>query len=123
MSQDERGDIDDTYLPVLILTEYTGTSPENFSRFGNDGRVGRGPSSYRRSDVRILLDVAERLTAQRGIDAAALRIEVTDGVVTLSGEVGDRRACRGIEDDVLAVYGVAAVNIGLRNPFPEHHHR
>jgi osmotically-inducible protein OsmY len=51
---------------------------------------GRGPQGYSRSDERIKEDVCERLSEHHYIDASQIRVEVSQGVVTLEGTVDDR---------------------------------
>lgn len=58
---------------------------------GQDHR-GRGPKGYRRSDERIRELVCEHLTEDPTIDASDIDIQVSNGEVTLSGFVNDRRA-------------------------------
>jgi hypothetical protein len=57
-----------------------------------EDHTGRGPKGYRRSDERIRELVCERLTEDPTIDASDVEIEVSNGEVTLSGFVSDRRA-------------------------------
>jgi osmotically-inducible protein OsmY len=59
---------------------------------------GRGPRSYRRSDARLYEDVNERLTADPELDADDITVEVSDGVVTLSGSVQARWMKHRAED-------------------------
>jgi osmotically-inducible protein OsmY len=75
--------------------------------------TGRGPKGYRRSDDRIREDVCERI-ARSGLNADDVEVEVENGQVTLSGEVGDRWDKRRLEDVVEDVFGVDEVNNHLR---------
>lgn len=59
---------------------------------------GLGPRSYRRSDARIYEDVNERLAADPELDADDIAVEVSDGVVTLSGTVPERWMKHRAED-------------------------
>src|SRR5688500_12730171 len=60
--------------------------------------AGVGPRNYRRSDERIEEEVVQRLAEADWVDAADVEVEVSDGVVTLEGEVDTRAARRGAED-------------------------
>src|SRR5262245_5058655 len=51
------------------------------------GVENRGPRSYRRPDMRILDEVAERLAADPYVDATDMEISVSEGEVVLSGTV------------------------------------
>jgi osmotically-inducible protein OsmY len=67
---------------------------------------GRGPKGYRRSDERILEELADRLSAADEIDATDVEVKVEDGVVMLSGTVetrGDKRMLELLVEDVLGV--------------------
>ena len=75
---------------------------------------GVGPRGYRRSDERILDDIAYRLTQHGWIDARDIVIEVQDGEVTLRGIVDDRRQRRMAEDLAASVMGVIDVNNDLK---------
>lgn len=75
---------------------------------------GRGPKNYRRSDERIREDVCERLTLDHDVDATDIEVNVAAGVVTLSGNVNDRRAKRLAEDLSENVRGVKDVQNDLR---------
>lgn len=59
---------------------------------------GLGPRSYRRSDARIYEDVNERLAADPELDADDITVEVSDGLVTLSGTVQERWMKHRTED-------------------------
>jgi hypothetical protein len=67
---------------------------------------GRGPQGYTRSDERIKEDVCERLSEHHYIDASQIRVEVSQGVVTLEGTVDDRWQKYQTEDLVDATSGV-----------------
>lgn len=70
---------------------------------------GRGPKGYSRSDERIREDVCERLSDNSGIDASEIEVQVSDGEVTLSGTVEERRIKRMAEDIVEDISGVKDV--------------
>lgn len=71
--------------------------------------VGRGPRSYRRSDARIEEDVNERLTMNGQLDATHVLVNVTNGIIILSGNVRTRRAKRLAEAIAEGVFGVKDV--------------
>ncbi|HYC03672.1 MAG TPA: BON domain-containing protein [Azospirillaceae bacterium] len=75
---------------------------------------GRGPRGYVRSDERIREDVADRLTADPYVDASDIDVTVSQGEVTLSGQVDRREARRRAEDIAEAVSGVRHVRNDLR---------
>jgi len=75
---------------------------------------GRGPKNYARSDERIRDDVNDRLTQDVWIDASEVEVAVSDGEVTLSGTVEDRRAKRRAEDCADDISGVKHVQNNLR---------
>ena len=68
--------------------------------------TGRGPAGYRRSDERIEEEACARLTRHGWVDATNIEVEVEDGIVTLRGEVEDRRSKRLAEDAVGSIAGV-----------------
>lgn len=81
----------------------------------SDGRyAGRGPKGYTRSDERIKEEISDELTAHGGIDASNCTVEVSDGEVTLEGEVESREMKRAIEDVAEACSGVKQVHNRLR---------
>lgn len=75
---------------------------------------GRGPRGYKRSDPRIQEDVNDRLTDDPHLDATEIQVEVTDGEVTLTGNVGSRADRRRAEDIADSVSGVRYVMNNLR---------
>ena len=75
---------------------------------------GRGPKSYRRSDVRVSEDVSERLMRDPRIDASDIEVRVENGTVTLSGTVEDRDTKWLAEDVVEDVSGVREVENQLK---------
>lgn len=79
---------------------------------------GRGPRGYKRSDQRIQEDVNDRLTDDRHLDATEIQVEVTDGEVTLTGNVGSRGDRRRAEDIADSISGVRYVmnNLRVRQP-------
>jgi hypothetical protein len=76
--------------------------------------VGRGPRNYRRTDEHIHEDVCERLTDDPQVDAFDIEVRVTDGEVTLVGNVTSRRQKRRAEDVAALATGVKDVINELR---------
>jgi len=87
---------------------------EDAARRREQDHRGRGPGGYTRSDQRILEDVCDRLTEDRGVDASAISVTVDKGDVTLDGTVGDRLQKRRAEDCVESVSGAKHVQNNLR---------
>ena len=75
---------------------------------------GRGPKGYQRSDDRIREDVCERLERDHDVDASDIEVAVSEGRVTLSGNVDDRWSKRRAEDIVDSVGGVKDIENRLR---------
>ena len=71
---------------------------------------GIGPSSYRRSDARVLEDVHERLCDDDQLDASDIEVRCEDGVITLEGMVEDRRMKHRAEDLADSVRGVDRID-------------
>jgi hypothetical protein len=80
----------------------------------NDWRSGQyagmGPRGYKRSDERIKEEINERLTWHGRIDPSDVKVDVKDGVATLSGSVNSRYEKRLAEDIVDSVLGIQDVN-------------
>ncbi|HET6434582.1 MAG TPA: BON domain-containing protein [Xanthomonadaceae bacterium] len=70
---------------------------------------GLGPRNYTRSDERIREDLNERLTDAHDIDASGVSVEVSNGVVTLTGSVDERWMKHRAEDIADACSGVRDV--------------
>src|SRR5262245_13881630 len=77
-------------------------------------RRNRGPQGYRRSDDRIRDDIYDRLMDLDDVETVNVTVLVTDGEVTLEGDVDDRRSKYVIEDIADSVLGVQDVNNRLR---------
>jgi len=75
---------------------------------------GRGPKGYSRSDERIREDVCERLTYDPEVDASDITVTVSNGEVTLEGEVENRHQKRRAEDVVERVNAVKDVHNQLK---------
>jgi hypothetical protein len=78
------------------------------------GYRGVGPRGYARADERISEDVCERLTLHDAIDASNIQVGVSEGVVTLSGDVPERYMKHLAEDAVVDTVGVKEVENTLR---------
>jgi osmotically-inducible protein OsmY len=75
---------------------------------------GRGPKGYTRSDDRIREDVNDRLTDDHHLDASDIDVKVSNGEVTLTGNVSARNDKRRAEDIVDHIAGVKHVQNNLR---------
>lgn len=75
---------------------------------------GRGPRGYQRSDERLKELICERLTDDPRIDASDISIDVSQGVVRLSGKVQDRRTKYEVEDLIEHCGGVKDIDNQLR---------
>jgi hypothetical protein len=78
-----------------------------------EGRVGRGPKGYRRSDERIHDEVCERI-ARSGVNADDVEVKVENGEVTLTGTVERREDRWHLESLCDSVFGVDDVHDHLR---------
>lgn len=75
-------------------------------RPGHGRFFGVGPKGYKRSDERIREEICDRLTAHPDVDASDLEVDVSKGVVTMTGSVATRhekRIAGLIADDALGV--------------------
>lgn len=75
---------------------------------------GRGPRGYTPSDVRIREGICEALTEDRFVDASDVEVEVSDGIVALSGTVPERAMKRAAEDLAEGIPGVKDVRNGIQ---------
>lgn len=78
------------------------------------GRQGRSPSSYERSDERIRGEIWDRLRGQKDIDVSDTDCNVTEGTVVLSGTVSGRREGHLVEELAASIWGVTGVRSNLR---------
>jgi len=88
---------------------WSGSHDERSGRFR-----GMGPRGYQRSDERIREDVCDLLTDDDEIDASDISIDVSAGVVVLTGTVDHRETKRRAEDVAEGVSGVHEVQNNLR---------
>lgn len=75
---------------------------------------GRGPRNYTRSDESIVDELIARMTDHDQLDATEILLMVEDGVVTLTGEVPERRMKHIAEDLADAVHGVRDIENRIR---------
>jgi osmotically-inducible protein OsmY len=94
--------------------DHTAERRREWDHASEPGHRGRGPKGYRRSDARIQEEVCERLTADPLVDASDIEVSVSEGEVTLSGEVLDRDAKRRAERLIEDLSGVSHVQNNLR---------
>lgn len=76
--------------------------------------AGVGPRGWHRPDERIEEEIVQRLADAEWVDASDVEVEVSDGVVTLSGEVETRAERRAAEEIAAEVSGVVDVVDELR---------
>ena len=89
-----------------VVGDWFGTPDEREQR--------SGPRGYQRSDERIRDQICERLSYARGVDVSDVSVDVSDGVVSLTGTVRDRGQKYYIEDMADGTYGVKEVNNDIR---------
>lgn len=77
--------------------------------FGQGLHSGKGPKGYQRSDERIREEVCDALEAHSHIDASEIEVEVSEGIVTLTGTVEARQTKRLVEEAAEHVRGVKDV--------------
>lgn len=68
------------------------------SEASGESHYGKGPKGYRRRDESIRDDICDLMAHNDELDASDLEVEVTEGIVTLSGTVKSRREKRLAED-------------------------
>jgi hypothetical protein len=76
--------------------------------------AGRGPKNYQRSDNRIQEEICDCMTDDPMLDASDIEVQVSTGVVTLTGTVTSRDQKRRAEDVAERVSGVKDVTNQLR---------
>ena len=86
----------------------------DIERWEGEGGSGSGPKDYQRSDERIREEVSDHLTDDPRIDATEISVQVSGGLVTLSGSVMDRDQKRRAEDMVERISGVRDVTNNIR---------
>ena len=87
---------------------------ERFEERKARGHRGRGPRGYVRPDARIADDIIGRLTDDERIDASEILVMVEGGVVTLTGNVPERRMKHRAEDTAADASGVTDVRNTIR---------
>ena len=68
--------------------------PASSSSSQRGGYSGKGPRGYTRSDDRVREDVCDRLSWDDEVDASDITVTVSQGEVTLEGNVPDRHSKR-----------------------------
>ena len=86
-------------------------------------KIGRGPRAWARTDERIHDAVCEKLFLDPWVDASSIDVRVSDGDVTLVGEVETREERWHAEDLAWSVPGVRDVfshvrALGVARPEP-----
>lgn len=83
---------------------------------GSGSGPGRrvSPKGYQRSDERIREDLCERLAHDDRLEVQDVEVQVSEGVVTLTGAVRDRRQKYCIEDIADDIFGVREVHNQIR---------
>lgn len=76
--------------------------------------AGQGPRGYQRSDDRIKEDVCECLTQHGNVDASNIEVSVSNGEVTLRGNVTNRDMKRRAEHAIEFIPGVQDVRNELK---------
>jgi len=77
--------------------------------YGSSGRRrGKAPKNYKRTDDRLMELVSDRLM-DSGCDCSEIEVNVKDGIVTLTGEVEDRREKHRFERLAADIGGVEDV--------------
>jgi osmotically-inducible protein OsmY len=75
---------------------------------------GIGPKGYVRSDARMVEDICDRLTEEPRLDASGIEVTVTEGKVTLTGDVEARWMKHLAEDIVDHCTGVREIHNRIR---------
>lgn len=95
-----------------------GVTTANRGDFGRDGRSPTPPrrtvKGYRRSDERVREDVCEMLGAADDIDPTDIEVAVSNGEVTLTGTVSERRMKLIAEELTERINGVNEIHNLLR---------
>ncbi|MCE6961669.1 BON domain-containing protein [Cereibacter sphaeroides] len=91
---------------------------EDASRRREADHRGKGPRGYQRSDERIRDEVNDRLSDDWRVDASDIEVSISNGEITLSGEVASKMEKRRAEDCADSVSGVRHVqnNLRVRDP-------
>ncbi|MBB6095235.1 osmotically-inducible protein OsmY [Povalibacter uvarum] len=89
---------------------YQGSSGASSGR----GNRGKGPKGYERSDDRLKEVICERLSDDSDIDASEITVNVTGGIVKLTGTVDSRNEKYAVEEMIANCSGVKDVDNQLR---------
>lgn len=90
------------------------SSERSWSSQAEGLHAGKGPKGYQRSEERIREDVCDALEAHAHIDASEVEVEISEGIVTLTGSVESRQAKRLAEQAVETVRGVKDIHNQLQ---------
>ena len=112
--QDSRQYRDERDFESQTFVDYPGDQRYSWQDDKQGVFRGKGPRSYQRGDERILEDINDRLCENPYLDASDIEVQVSDGEVTLTGSVRDRRSKWLAEDIGEEVSGVKNVENRLR---------
>jgi hypothetical protein len=94
---------------------YTGFEYGTYRSLGQVGpHSGKGPKGYKRSDDRIREEACEALTHDHAVDAREIDVSVSQGHISLKGNVENRAMKRRAEESVEHLTGVVDVRNELR---------
>lgn len=104
---------------------WSGPGAQSGSGYGGSGRYGgaasnldrknrKGPKGYERSDDRVREEIIDQLLTNAHVNLEDVSIDVSNGEVTLSGTVEDRRSRYDIEAIADGVWGVKDINNNLK---------
>jgi hypothetical protein len=94
--------------PNIYETEVARTTQENNQDLDSSGEVR--PHGERRTDGQIKKEIHSLLDRQGQFDAGKIRVDVENGTVTLSGNVGSNPDTQTAEGIVGNVFGVLKIN-------------
>jgi len=78
-----------------------------------------------RSDADLKADLMERLDAIPAINASDIEVDVSNGLVTLSGQVDEQQTRFQVERTARRMAGLRGLEINIRPAYPvtkKHHH-
>lgn len=75
-----------------------------------EDHFGKGPKNWQRTDERIRDDICDLLTHDRDLDASQIEVTVSEGLVTLRGDVEDRKQKHLAEDLADEIPGVRDIH-------------
>lgn len=104
---------DTSFARRRFLPESMSRGPSDLDRAFRGGRDALESDNYVLDDDVVLAAVRQSLANDNFIDSDQIRVEVSDGVVTLTGEVEDYLEARYAWDDAWDAAGVAGVIVRL----------